>query len=236
MCGPSSSVKNIDAQIQAFTQQVTNEAVTAFGSANRVFNSIMSSAREITRYGKNQLGFGTAEDTTRKAAIVQQSAEAARAGSTAARTAIAAVGGGNVVTPGGTVQQAALATTAAEQERSAQAKSEEKIANLSAGREDFWKALAAEPEAMEGYNKATEFNKEATKAQDMAMTSATTVSAQENVVQNAALKAGMSLLSGPSVQKAIGGLKGGGDSGGAGGVGGDSGGDSGGDLSVTGGD
>lgn len=188
MCGPSSALKSINANIQSFATQVQTEAKDIYGDASSVFNTIMDSVTGILKGGPSQYGFSAGEQAAKTAAAVQAGGAEARNLKGAAAATAGAIGGGNVVTPAGTIQ---AETLSAEQKAAA-----DTAASLNAvtqegyqrGNENFWKGESVASKATDVFNPAIAANADVTKAQHEAETSQQNIDTQSNWAMNDVMK------------------------------------------------
>ena len=210
MCSPSEQMQNINQQVQAFSQKVTNQAGTVFANASSVFNNIMGTVKGIVAGGPSQTGFSATEDATRTAENVQNAGTMARNEKAAAGSAVAAIGGGNTVTPSGTT--ASIVSNAQTAAAATQARGENQIEseNWETGRQNFAKALGAEESAPSVFGVANEFNNEAGNEQQIAEKSQQNIDTQKGWGKSLLLKTGTSLLQGPQMPSMPGGSSGGG--------------------------
>lgn len=180
MCGPSSAMKQINQNIQAFSTKVTDEAGTIFGDANSVFNDIKNAMSGIVRGGPSQAGFSQAELSARNAAAVQAGGAEARNLRGAAAAATGAIGGGNIVAPAGATQQMVMSANQRAAADTAAELNKIQTENFETGRENFFKASAAEEAAPGVFSTTNQANEVAQAGQKQAQQSQKELDTQSN--------------------------------------------------------
>lgn len=160
-CGPSSAMKGLNRNIQAFSGTMTQEAQQIFGDASGLFNSLKSSLDKIVQGGIDQQGWGAAESNAVTAQIMDQAAVNARNEKAAAGNAIAAIGGGNTVSPSGLETAVTLQTNQAVEQAKSQQLEQATVANYEAGRQNYFNAIGEEQKLPGMLTVANDANKNA---------------------------------------------------------------------------
>lgn len=196
MCGPSSALKAINANIQDFAKTVQSEAGDIFADASSVFHKIMGGIDGILTGGPSQFGESAGELSATNAAIMEAGAAEARNLKGAAAATVGAIGGGNVVAPAGATQATVLSAEQKAAEDTATAKNLNLQRGFEIGRENFQNAEKVALNAPSVFNPATEANRNVSDAQKNAMTSQQNIDTQSNWAMNDVMKLGTAAVSG----------------------------------------
>ena len=178
MCGPSSVMKGISAEGQAFFQQLMSSYQTAFGGAQSILSQIKNVLSPIFNAGPNQQGFSASTVADLRGNAINNAATANR---NAQVVTGSSVGGNTGVTTGGQKQlEAQIASGVGENLASNETNID--LANYQAGRQNFYNAEAGLSGAASLEN-PTAYASVANNAGGQAFNEATTVQNFENQEQ-----------------------------------------------------
>jgi hypothetical protein len=181
MCGPTGAQNAIQGQQSQFSQQLTQQAGTIFGSSSNVFNDLVGSFAPTVAAGPSQNGFSAQEKSGLDSQAITDTGNAYKNAKAAVGDAASAVGGGNTgdVT-GGSTTGADLSVANAAAAQTSDELGQINLADEQQGQQNYDNAASGLLNSTSVFNPSTDASGAATKQQSATADTANQIATQDN--------------------------------------------------------